>query len=184
PAKHEGRRQELAKFVTKSEYFAKAFVNRMWGHFFGRSFIKDPDDFGAHNEISHPQLLDKLAKDFIEYKYDPRALVRWIANSRAYGLSSVANPTNDKQDDDKYFSRMLLKAMSPEQLFESLMVATEAKAGQTRENKRKQREDWLGKLIVNFGDDEGSEGTFNGTLVHALLIMNSPQIHPPIPHTN
>jgi hypothetical protein len=178
PADAKRRRQELAKLVVSSDYFAKAFVNRMWGHFLGRSFTKDPDDFGDHSPVSHPALLDKLAKDWAtKYQYDPRAVIRWICNSRAYGLSSVANPTNDKADAEPFFSRMLLKVMTPEQLFDSLMTATEAKAGQAKETRQELKDKWLGRLIVNFGDDEGSEGTFNGTVVQALLMMNGEDIN-------
>jgi hypothetical protein len=179
PEKFEGtRRQELAKMVVKSPYFAKAFVNRMWGHFFGRGFTKDVDDFGENSPISHPDLLDKLAADWAETGYyNPRTVIRWICNSRAYGLSSIANNTNDKPDTDQYFSRMLLKAMTPEQLFESLMTATEAKESRTAESKQKLRDDWMKKLVVNFGDDEGNEGTFNGTVVQALLMMNGDEIN-------
>src|SRR5262249_54230718 len=154
--KFEGtRRQELAKMVVKSPYFAKAFVNRMWGHFFGRGFTKDVDDFGDHSPISHPDLLEKLSKDWVDAYYNPRTLIRWICNSKAYGLSSVANDSNDKSDAEQFFSRMLLKAMTPEQLFESLMTATESKEGRTAEAKKKMRDDWLNKLVVSFGDDEG-----------------------------
>ncbi len=178
PKNVRNRREELAKFVTGSPYFAKAFVNRLWAHFMGRAFTKDPDDFGEHSPPSHPELLDNLAQTWAtKYKYDIRSLVRWICNNRAYGLSSVANETNDKQEDEKFFSRMLLKALSPEQLFESLMIATEAKVGQTKEKKQNLRETWLTKLVVNFGDDEGSEGTFNGTVVQALLMMNGQDIN-------
>jgi hypothetical protein len=177
-AKAGQRREELAEMVTSSEYFAKTFINRMWGHFFGRSFTKDPDDFGEHSPVSHPALLEKLAKDWASKgKYDPRTIIRWICNSRAYGLSSVANKTNDKSDAEPFFSRMLLKAMTPEQLFESLMVATDAKVGQDKDKRRDLREKWLEKLIVNFGDDEGSEGSFNGTVVQALLMMNGQEIN-------
>jgi hypothetical protein len=179
PAKFDGtRRQQLAKFVIGSPYFAKAFVNRMWGHFMGRGFTKEVDDFGEHSPVSHPELLDKLAKDWsTSGYYNPRTLIRWICNSRAYGLSSVANKTNDKSDTEQFFGRMLLKAMTPEQLFESLMTATEAKDSRTAEAKKKMREDWMNKLIVNFGDDEGNEGTFNGTVVQALLMMNGQEIN-------
>ena len=57
------RREALAKFITEpsNDDFAKAFVNRIWGHFFGRGFVHPVDDFGAHNPPSHPELLDKLA---------------------------------------------------------------------------------------------------------------------------
>jgi hypothetical protein len=171
------RRAELARLVTSSDYFAKGYVNRLWGHFFGRGFTKDVDDFGEHSPVSHPELLDRLAKDFVKHKHNPRDLIRWICNSRAYGLDSVANQTNDKADAEPFFSRMLLKALSPEQLFESLMTATEAKVAQNKDQKRKKREDWLTRLVVRFGDDEGSEGTFNGTVVQALLMMNGEDIN-------
>ncbi|MCI0640390.1 MAG: DUF1549 and DUF1553 domain-containing protein [Gemmataceae bacterium] len=173
------RRKELAKFIVTSPWFAKSYVNRMWGHFFGRSFTKDGvDDFGEHNPISHPELLDKLADDWAnKYQHNPKDLIRWICNSQAYGLSSVANKTNDKAEDEAFFARMLLKAMTPEQLFESLMTATDAKVGQAKESKHDLREKWLESLIVNFGDDEGNEGSFNGTVVQALLLMNGQDIN-------
>src|SRR5262249_61544350 len=98
-----------------SDYFPKAFVNRMWAHFFGRAFTKEADDMAEGNTVSHPGLLDKLAKEWAsKYHYDPRELVRWICNSRPYGLSSQANSTNDKPDTEPFFSRMLLKAMTHE----------------------------------------------------------------------
>jgi hypothetical protein len=175
---HTSRRQALAQFVIKSDYFAKTFVNRMWAHFLGRGFTKDVDDWGDHNPISHPELLDRLAKDWAtRYGHNPRELIRWICNSRAYGLSSVANRTNDKTDAEPFFSRVLLKAMTPEQLFESIMTATQAQVGQTKDNRKKLREEWLSKLVLNFGDDEGNEITFNGTVVQALLLMNGKEIN-------
>ncbi|HYV39165.1 MAG TPA: DUF1549 domain-containing protein [Gemmataceae bacterium] len=179
PAKLEGtRRQELAKKIVTSPYFAKAFVNRMWGHFFGRGFTKDVDDFGDHSPPSHPVLLETLSKDWAaKYNHNPRELIRWICNSKAYGLESQSNKTNNKQDAEPFFSRMLLKAMTPEQLFDSLMTATDAKDGQNRDAKKKLRENWLNKLVVNFGDDEGNEGNFNGTVVQALLMMNGQEIN-------
>lgn len=173
------RRAELAKFVTKSPFLAKAYVNRLWGHFFGKSFTKDAvDDFGEHNPPSNPELLDRLAKDWAEkYNHNPKDLIRWICNSRAYHLASVANKTNDKVDDEVLFSRMLLKAMTPEQLFESLMVATNAKVGQSKDSRQALREDWLNKLIVNFGNDEGEEGSYSGTVIQALMLMNGKDIN-------
>jgi hypothetical protein len=175
--KDSSRRKELAKFIVNSDYFAKASINRMWAHFFGRGFTKVFDDFGEHNPISHPELLDRLAQDFKKYNYRPRDLIRWICNSQAYGLSSVANDTNDKEDAEPYFARMQLKAMSPEQLFESLMTATGAKAGTDKAAKKQLREQWMKRLVQNFGDDEGNEATFNGTVVQALLMMNGDDIN-------
>jgi len=179
------RRQALAGFVVKSDYFAKTFINRMWAHFMGRGFTRDVDDWGDHNPVSHPELLERLAKDWAtRYGYNPRELVRWICNSRAYGLSCVANASNDKSDAEPFFGRMLLKAMSPEQLFESTMTATGAQAGQTKDGRQGLREKWLKKLVLNFGDDEGNEITFNGTVVQALLLMNGEDINKAIMDKN
>ena len=173
------RRQELAEFIVRNEYFPKAFVNRMWGHFFGRgmNYPGAVDDFGDHNPLTHPKLLDYLAKEFRDYGYNPRELIRWICNSKAYGLSTVANKTNDKPETEAYASRMLLKAMTPEQLFESLIVATETESGESASERKKRREQWTKNLIVNFGDDEGNEVTFNGTVVQALILMNGKEIN-------
>jgi hypothetical protein len=179
PPSNGKRRQVLADYIVKSDQFAKAYINRMWAHFFGHG-MNTPgafDDFGEDNQVTHPALMDYLVKEFKAYEYNPRELIRWICNSEAYGLSSVANKTNEKAEAEPYFSRMLLKSMSPEQLFESLMVSTQAEAAETKEAKKKLREKWLSKLIVNFGDDEGNEVTFNGTVVQALILMNGQEIN-------
>ena len=179
-AKNSIRREELAKAITGSPYFGKVYVNRTWAHFFGKAFTKDaPDDFGEHNPASNQELLDRLADDWAnKYKHDPKAVIRWICNSRAYGLSSIANETNDKPEDEVLFSRMLLKSMGPEQLFESMMVATMAVAGQqSKEARAALREQWLNRLVSNFGDDEGNELNFNGTVVQALMLMNGQDIN-------
>ena len=71
---------------------------------------------------------------------------------------------------------MLLKSMSPEQLFESLTLATEGIVQKQSEERKKRREEWNKKLVVNFGDDEGNEITFNGTLLQALMLMNGKEL--------
>ncbi len=179
PPSNGKRREVLAEYMTKSEQFPKAFVNRMWAHFFGKG-MNTPgafDDFGEDNPITHPELLEYLAREFRAYQLNPRELIRWICNSDAYQLSSIANKTNEKPEAEPFFSRMLLKSMSPEQLFESLMVATQAATAETKDAKHQLRERWLRSLIVNFGDDEGNEETFNGTVVQALILMNGKELN-------
>jgi hypothetical protein len=182
------RREQLAKFITEDPQFSKAFVNRIWGQLFGRGLNEQAvvDDFGDHNKVVHPELLDYLATEFAaetpayEFNrynaFDPKKLLYWLCTSDAYNLSSVANPTNDKPDLDVYFSRMLLKSMSPEQLFESLCVATEGQVAGYSKERQQRREEWMKKLVVNFGDDEGNEITFNGTLIQALMMMNGKEL--------
>ncbi len=171
------RREELARLLVEHEMFTKAIVNRMWGLFFGRGFVNPIDDFNDNNQPSHPELLKALAERFKHYNYDLKKLIRWMTHSNAYHLSYVANKTNDKVEHETQFSRMVMKALTPEQLFESLMTATLAENGMTAEQRRTQRNEWLGQLITNFGDDEGNEVTFNGTIVQALLMMNGRNIN-------
>jgi hypothetical protein len=171
------RREQLAELLIQHDNFPRAYVNRLWGVFFGRGFTNPVDDFNEQNQPTNPDLLDELARRFKHYNYDQKKLIRWICNSHAYNLSHVANRTNDKQEHEGLFARMLLKAMSPEQLFESLMVATGADAAASKEEKRRVRDRWLGNLIANFGDDEGNEVNFNGTVVQALLMMNGEDLN-------
>ncbi|MER3414632.1 MAG: hypothetical protein C4297_00250 [Gemmataceae bacterium] len=172
------RREELARLLIKDEFFAKAIVNRMWAHFMGRGFTKPVDDFGEHNPVSHPELLDRLARDFAASGYDLKRLVTWICNSLPYQLTSAANKSNAKQDAEPFFARMLLKAMSPEQLVDSIFVATNAEKTKASETEYlKMRETWLRTFTVNFGDDEGNEVTYNGTIIQALMLMNGRELN-------
>jgi hypothetical protein len=173
----QGRREQLAAFLVEHDSFPRAVTNRMWGVFFGRGFTNPIDDFNDQNVPSLPELLDGVATNFKQYNFDLKRLIRWICNSDAYHLSYVGNKTNEKQETDGLFSRMQLKSMSPEQLFESLMVATKAEAAESKDGKRQLRERWLDNLVSNFGDDEGNEVNFNGTVVQALLMMNGDDIN-------
>jgi hypothetical protein len=166
------RRLELARFITESKnrQFARAFVNRMWGYFLGQGIVNPVDDFGDHNAASLPELLDQMAVDFIASGYDVKTLIRWITASRPYHLSSTMTRTNDK--DEHLFSRYLLKPMSPEQLFDSLITATSAHkaAGAAPE---KTRAEWLKQFVVAFANDEAGEtSSFQGTIPQALMMMN------------
>src|SRR3954471_12461321 len=153
------RRVELGKFIAdpKNEDMAKAFVNRMWGHFLGRGFVQPVDDFGAHNPASHPELLDELAQEFMDTNFDVKSLIRWITSSQAYNLASTMTKGNEK--DETLFSHMALKPMTPEQLFDSLLTATAAhKAGSGNADDRK-RDAWFKQFVFAFSNDEGEEGS-------------------------
>ena len=167
------RRDALGEFITEpsNDQFARAYVNRMWGHFFGRGFVQPVDDFGTQNPASHPELLDKLAQDFKQSGYDTKALIRWMMNSEAYSLTSAS--TKDNEKDETLFSHMNLKPMTPEQLFDSLIVATAAHKAGGGEDQSKRRDAWLGQFVTVFANDEGEESlNFQGTIPQALMMMN------------
>lgn len=180
PADGKTRRQQLAEWVVEHDNFGRAYVNRVWAHFFGRGLNRDAaaDDFSGNNPVVHPELLDYLAREIAksEYNYDPRRLMEWICTSEAYNLSHVANKEYVDPKFDPYFARMPLKAMAPEVLFESLMTATRAEA-RGRDARAELRDQWMRKLVRNFGDDEGNELNFNGTVVQALLMMNGAELN-------
>jgi hypothetical protein len=186
------RREHLAEFIVQHDNFAKAYVNRIWAHFFGRGMNELPaaDDFGGHNKVVHPELLNRLAEEFVKYGYDSKKLIEWICNSDAYSLTYQANGLPDgkggnaKDEALPYFTRMQLKAMSPEVLFESLEVATRLDKAADKDAKRAKKEAWMTKLTRNFGDDEGNEVTFNGTIIQALLMMNGPELNSEISRTD
>eukprot|EP00913_Durusdinium_trenchii_P023373 g21951.t1 len=118
------RRKQLAEWMTskKNPYFARATVNRVWAILFGHGLVDPVDDFGRHNPPSHPQLLDELAADFANSGYNLRRLIRILANTRAYQLSSEV--TAEHTSHAPLFSRMAIKSLSAEQIYDCLDVAT------------------------------------------------------------
>ena len=178
PVAGKSRRQQLAEWVVAHDNFGKAYVNRLWAHFFGRGLNKEPsaDDFGSNNEIVHGELLTFLGDELAKYNYDPKRLMEWICTSEVYSLSHVGTPATVDIKFDPFFARMPLKAMSPEVLFESLMLATKADK-RNPEQRKAARDAWMRKLVRQFGDDEGNELSFNGTIVQALLMMNGTELN-------
>ena len=83
-------RLALAAWMTASDnpFFARALVNRLWAHYFGRGLVEPADALAAANPASHPALLDELARRFAAGGYDLKALHRLILNAHAYQRSS------------------------------------------------------------------------------------------------
>jgi hypothetical protein len=175
------RREKLADLMIESPYFAKALVNRMWAHFLGYGFTTPVDDLGPHNLPANPELLEYLAQEVRSSEYDLRQLMTWIALSRPYGLSSVRNKTNEKDDpllgEAPKFSHFYLRQMEAEQLYESLLIATEVKPTGTYEERERTKNEWLQQFNRAFGNDEGLESTsFNGTIPQILMMFNGQMI--------
>jgi hypothetical protein len=176
------RRRELAKLMTSGDrpQIATAFVNRTWAHFFSYGFTRPIDDMGPHNPATHPELLDRLADEFVKSGYDPKQLMRWIANSEAYNLTSKIGKKNERDNpgagETALFSHMYVKPMTAEQLYDSLIVATDAhRAGRGGwEESERQRQQWLQQFVRAFGNDMAEESnSFDGTIPQALMMMNT-----------
>ena len=91
-------------------YFAKAYVNRMWGHFFGRGLVSEVDDMRATNPASNPEILEFLAKEFRSSGFDMKRAIRTMVSSQLYQLSSEPRPENaqDRQNFARYYARRLV----------------------------------------------------------------------------
>ena len=171
------RRQELADLMKASPLMPKAIVNRMWGHFLGYGFTRPVDDLGDHNPPSHPELLDGLAERFREQSFDLKELIRWIVLSRPYALSSKASKGNQRDDpslgEKPKFTHFYLRQMRAEDLYESLLTATEADEARGGEEAAKKKDEWLSQFIIAFGTDEGDDSTtFNGSIPQVLMMFN------------
>jgi hypothetical protein len=118
-------RAALAEWLTSrsNPYFARAAVNRTWAYFLGTGLVEPVDEMvGASSAASHPELLDLLAKEFADHKFDLKFLVRAITASTAYQRSSAR--THASQDDPTLFARVPLRGLTAEQLFDSAAQAT------------------------------------------------------------
>lgn len=112
----------VARWMTAAEnpYFARAMVNRVWWHFFGRGLVNPVDDmFKPEATATHPELLEALTGQFIANGHDLKHLARAIANSQAYQRAS--RPLQDNQSDNQFYSRIPIKVLTPEQLWDSLV---------------------------------------------------------------
>jgi hypothetical protein len=119
------RRRVLADWMTapNNPYFARNLANRTWAHFMGRGLVEPVDDVRATNPPTNPELLDALAKNLIDSKFDFRQLIRTITASRAYQSSSRPNATNEK--DEQNYSRALLKRIEAEVLLDMVCQTTD-----------------------------------------------------------
>ena len=174
------RRKELAKIIVDGDkpQLADAIVNRMWGQYFGYGFTRPVDDMGPHKAPSHPELLERMARELVKSNYDLKQLIRWICNSEAYNLTCRFNEGNLKDDpaagETPMFSHLYIKSMTVEQLYDSLLVATNAhRAGGGWDQAETRRQQWLQQFVQAFGTDENDESTtFDGTIPQALMMMN------------
>ena len=116
----EDPRHGLVDWMTKPEnpFFAKTLVNRLWGHFLGRGLVHEVDDIRDTNPASNPELLDYLAQDFVQHRFDMKQSIRKIVSSKVYQLSSL--PTEHNQNDRQNFARFYGRRMIAEVLLDSV----------------------------------------------------------------
>lgn len=131
-------REAYARMITTHPQFARATVNLVWAELMGQGIVDPPFDFdldrqdpskplpaGWSLQPSHPELLDALAADFRDHRYDLRRLIRLIVSSNAYQLSAN-HPGPWKTSYDSYFARRIVRRLSAEQTWDAIHQLTGA----------------------------------------------------------
>jgi hypothetical protein len=118
------RRAYFTDWLTRADnpYFARALVNRVWRNFLGRGLVEAEDDLRQTNPPTNPELLDVLARDFVDHKYDVKHLVRTVMNSAAYQRSARPLPANAA--DDRFYSHYLVRRLSAEVILDAYSQVT------------------------------------------------------------
>ena len=173
--KSNARRKKLTAWLTGSDnpYFARATANRVWSMMFGKGIVNPVDDFGVGNPPLSPELLDLLAGNFIQSKFDLKDLFRVVALSKAYRLSSGAEEANEERQ--AWFAQMNVKMLTAEQVYDCITVATMPSSTQTTD---------MTGLVTRFGNvsrneflrdfrtPAGRSTEYQGGIPQALTLMN------------
>ncbi len=94
-------RLALARWLvdTNNPLTARVAVNRLWEAIFGIGIVRTGEDFGMQGEApSHPELLNWLATEFMEQKWDTKHLLKLMVTSAAYRQSSRVTPDLETRD--------------------------------------------------------------------------------------
>jgi hypothetical protein len=183
----EKRRDSIAFWITAStnEWFAKAFVNRLWSELVGEGFYEPIDDIGPDRTCSAPKTMDCLAHEFADSRFDIKRLYRIITATDAYQRESKTR----RNPDDLPFLANCPQRLRGDQLYDSLvaalgmnefprgplarMAAAGAGAGKGY-GQRGQRN----QFDQVFGYDPSTpRDEVSGSIPQALLMMNGAQIN-------
>ena len=159
------RRTKLAAWVTSpaNPLFARVMVNRVWHYHFGTGLVETPNDLGFNGgRPSHPELLDRLAGEFVAGGYRLKALHRLIVTSATYRQASA--PRKDAAAADA--GNRLLWRMKPRRLDgESVRDAMLAASG------------LLNPEVGGKGFSDYRERNFNGTAYFDPVDPAGPEFH-------
>lgn len=110
----------LADWLLDPEHplLARVTVNRYWQLFFGRGIVETADNFGSQGSApTHPELLDWLARDFIDNGWDVQRLVKRIVLSATYRQDSKIPSTSLPRDPENlWLARAPARRLTAEML--------------------------------------------------------------------
>ncbi len=184
---HNDQREALAAWITSPEnhLFAEVMVNRVWADLMSRGFVEPVDDMRATNPPTNGPLLKALGVHFRDSGFSLTELVRTIAASHVYQLSSLPNETNVM--DTRNYSRHYRHRLRAEVLLDAVTEVTgipQEFSAMPPDSSAKQvwthRSESL--FLDTFGrpdpnQDPPCERTSDSTVVQSLHLMNSEKLY-------
>ncbi len=184
-------RPQFARMLTGHPQFARATVNLFWAELMGVGIVDPPWEFdlARPDQATHSELLDALAQDFREHNYDWQRLMKLIAKSSAYQLSSKF-PGEWKDVYSRYYARKFVRRLTAEELYDAIVKSTElytelpVRGTGLRvkfATEMRSPEDFRPFKDINFFLDtfgqtnrDYSERHTDGAITQAILLMNGP----------
>ncbi|HTQ40851.1 MAG TPA: DUF1549 domain-containing protein [Pirellulales bacterium] len=182
------RRETIAKWITAptDEWFAKAFVNRIWGELVGEGLYEPIDDIGPDRTCTAPKTMDILGHEFADSGFDIKRLFHIIADTDAYQRDSrsrrlptdmpfAANCPERLRGDEVYDA--LVSALGINDDLPMLRLAATGGAGAGGKAAALLRSP-RNQFDQIFGFDPSvPKDEVTGSIPQALLMMNGPQIN-------
>ncbi len=207
PRDGENWRDAYARMLTENPQFSRATVNLIWAELMGVGIVDPPMEFDLARQDpanpppapwtiqpSHPELLEALAKDFREHHHDLRRLIRLIATSSTYQLSSRFDG-EWKPAYAAYFARHFVRRLPAEEIADAISQATgifpsisinEANLKVKYTMQARSSEDLGGQdlealrlLLASFGqaDRDKTDRDLTGSTVQAAALLNSKYVN-------
>jgi hypothetical protein len=181
------QRESLAAWITSpnNHLFAQVMSNRVWADLLARGFVEPVDDLRATNPPTNGPLLKALGEHFRDSGFSITELIRVVANSHVYQLSSLPNETNAA--DTRNYSRHYRHRLRAEVLLDAVSLVTGVPQefdAMPPDSSAKQlwthRSDSL--FLDTFGrpdpnQDPPCERMSDSTVVQSLHLMNSEKLY-------
>ena len=198
-------RKELARLTVANRQFARAAVNYLWAAMFTRGIVDPPGSWDIARidpsnpppapwslQPTHPQLIEALADEFIGNNYSIKHMIRLMANSQSYQLSS-RYPGDWQPVYDQYFARHITRRLSAEETYDAVAQATMTTtpmalegygtpvyyAGQLPDTTEPRNDGTISSFLNNFGRGDWWNNPRNSqsTIVQALFLMNDGSVN-------